>query len=1083
MNVRLLGCVLCVLGACGQEAVEPAEDASLVASHNAAIAAMGAYDYDGAMAILAPLTDANPDWSHGHVDLAIAQLNRQAEGDEEESLARLARVLQREPDNLRARYCAGLLRLNAGDIPAAAADFAAVAGADPLDAYALYYTGQSKTQLGDYAGALVAFERAIELDPYLRSTYYAGAQAARRAGDVQRAQDWLDTFHRMEHNPRARLAEIKYTRMGPKAEVRAMAPKRAAEPGPRPAGPVFDAGQVVGAVGGPVKAVACGWIGAGQSLILLAREDGVDLRRYSASEGLQAADGPGSDLMESISNVTAPLWGDVDGDGQLDVVLGRDGPDQLWLGTEHGSFELDERFPGGDDEAVDGALFDADHDGDLDVLIVSRDAPATLLNNNGDGTWQPVVDETSGFPGAMTDGREVVVADFDGDLDTDVLLIGQSPPHHAWLNDRLWNWQSAPEGWASLLHSPIAAAVAADMNADGAVDLVTTDGRGSVFRWEHASDGWARNAIVGGPTGGPTSGQEGVEGRRLAVADVTGDGMLNVLAADPGRGVVEVFDAGGAAVQTVPSHTQWMLIQGKASEGPALMSAGASGEVMSTPAGPGRFAFVDVTLSGRTDTGQSMRSNVSGIGATVAARVGTRWTIAGAVRSSAGPGQSLQPLSIGLAGAAAVDFVSIDWTDGVFQTEAMLQPGQVHAIAETQRQLSSCPVIFAWDGEAMRFQTDCLGVGGLGFLVGADAYATPRPRERVLLTGPPIAPRLGSVEVLLAEPMQETCYLDSVSLEAVDLPPGWEVLPDERMGTAPPHPTSELLYSRASLYPVSATGPDGGVLEQLRCVDGVAVDPGPLDGRFIGRLEQPLQLELDFGSPLDADGHPLVLVLDGWVEYPYSQTMFAAWQAGRTYRPLTIEALGGDGTWHLVHEDVGYPAGMTRRCVLPLEQLPRGATALRLRTDLELYLDAVRVAVVEPPDGVVVAAAGPQSATLEDVGYPRRRVLPGKRPGFDWSDRRPFWDVRSQRGEYTRLGPVEDLVDRQDGVLAVFGAGEAIRLRFNAFPPPPAGWTRQYVLDLAGWCKDMDLMTRSGATVEPVPGVATPRRDRHRSGR
>ena len=43
---------------------------------------------------------------------------------------------------------------------------------------------------------------------------------------------------------------------------------------------------------------------------------------------------------------------------------------------------------GGSGTTIDGALFDADHDGDLDILLIKRDWPNELLNNNGDGTFR-----------------------------------------------------------------------------------------------------------------------------------------------------------------------------------------------------------------------------------------------------------------------------------------------------------------------------------------------------------------------------------------------------------------------------------------------------------------------------------------------------------------------------------------------------------------------------------------------------------------------------------------------------------------------------------------------------------------------
>jgi hypothetical protein len=41
----------------------------------------------------------------------------------------------------------------------------------------------------------------------------------------------------------------------------------------------------------------------------------------------------------------------------------------------------------------------------------------------------------------------------------------------------------------------------------------------------------------------------------------------------------------------------------------------------------------------------------------------------------------------------------------------------------------------------------------------------------------------------------------------------------------------------------------------------------------------------------------------------------------------------------------------------------------------------------------------------------------------------------------------------------------------TVLPLASAAWTRRFVLDARGWCKDMDLYTRDGDTVEPRPGV------------
>ena len=89
--------------------------------------------------------------------------------------------------------------------------------------------------------------------------------------------------------------------------------------------------------------------------------------------------------------MTAALWGDYDNDGFTDVYLCRDGANQLWRQTAKGHWAdvtAAAHADGGGGATIDGALFDADHDGDLDLLLIKRDGGDELLNNNGDGTFR-----------------------------------------------------------------------------------------------------------------------------------------------------------------------------------------------------------------------------------------------------------------------------------------------------------------------------------------------------------------------------------------------------------------------------------------------------------------------------------------------------------------------------------------------------------------------------------------------------------------------------------------------------------------------------------------------------------------------
>jgi hypothetical protein len=215
-----------------------------------------------------------------------------------------------------------------------------------------------------------------------------------------------------------------------------------------------------------------------------------------------------------------------------------------------------------------------------------------------------------------------------------------------------------------------------------------------------------------------------------------------------------------------------------------------------------------------------------------------------------------------------------------------------------------------------------------------------------------------------------------------------------------------------------------------------------------------------------------VLVFDGWVEYPYSQTMFAAWQAGAMYDAPTIEARDVNGKWRTVIEQFGYMAGMPRQASLPLsgDRLPAGCRQLRISSNLEIYFDRIRIVTSEPCQQVLTCVARLVAADVAEVGFARRSTFDQRRPFYDYQQRAPFWDTRHMAGFYSSFGPVLPLVASVDDASAIIGPGEEIRLRFEQpAEPPEAGWVRRYVLELDGWTKDMDLYTKDGETLEPIP--------------
>jgi hypothetical protein len=289
------------------------------------------------------------------------------------------------------------------------------------------------------------------------------------------------------------------------------------------------------------------------------------------------------------------------------------------------------------------------------------------------------------------------------------------------------------------------------------------------------------------------------------------------------------------------------------------------------------------------------------------------------------------------------------------------------------------------------------------------------------------------------------------------------------MGLADPLPSGRPVFYREERLPVAARNErNEDVLATILEKDDRAAPVGVLDRRFVGRLAGEHVLELEFGAPLtDAEGSPW-LVVDGWVEYPYSQTGFAAWQAGADFAAPTLEAGDDTGGWTVIAAGFGYPAGMPRRMSLPLRGLPGGTTRLRLRTNLEVYWDRIAVAfALDAPAGLATETLPLFSARMEAVGFPLRTNGPQRRPFYDYQQRTPLWDTRHPQGQYTAFGDATELVEAADDALAIIGPGEALTLSFKA--PDVELSTPVLVLEARGWAKDMDLYTADAGSVGPLP--------------
>ncbi|MHC4247354.1 MAG: FG-GAP repeat domain-containing protein, partial [Planctomycetota bacterium] len=222
-----------------------------------------------------------------------------------------------------------------------------------------------------------------------------------------------------------------------------------------------------------------------------------------------------------VDGVRFAAFADVDGDGRTDAYLGRRGPNRLFLRTETGDWMDATGTSGtedGDHDTTDARFVDADHDGDLDILLANADGPANLLNNDRDGGFTSIAG-TIGLD-AATGGVRVLSADLDGTRDLDLLVIRDAPPHLVLLNDRLWNYRADDAAFERIRQADLVLATSGDLDGDGVMDLVTCDRSGDIHRWARDEAGIFDSTVLHSFDAPPAN---------LAMLDPDGDGRFEIV--------------------------------------------------------------------------------------------------------------------------------------------------------------------------------------------------------------------------------------------------------------------------------------------------------------------------------------------------------------------------------------------------------------------------------------------------------------------------------------------------------------------------------------------------------------------------
>lgn len=426
------------------------------------------------------------------------------------------------------------------------------------------------------------------------------------------------------------------------------------------------------------------------------------------------------------------------------------------------------------------------------------------------------------------------------------------------------------------------------------------------------------------------------------------------------------------------------------------------------------------------------------------------------------------PLLFDIGDHTSVDTVRITWPNGLIQNEVKQGGNQAYQYKEAQRLSGSCPMIWTWNGRGMQFITDVLGVAPLGASDGEGTYFPVDHDEFVSIPGSALAPVNGQYDIRITEELSEVSYLDQVRLIAIDHKASREIFTNEKF-KGPPYPEDRLYGVGHRIYPVAARDDAGrDVLPQLLKRDQVYPDRFPRSELGVAK---PHALELDFGRA--APNGQAVLLLNGWVDWPDGSTFRAASQEfkGGLVMPY-LQMQNAAGQWVTVNEDMGMPAGKPKTIAVQL-RFPSASRKLRIVTSLCVYWDEIFLGEDPAPPEVHRQDVPLVSARLHFRGFSATRIHPErKQPDtffYDAVSANSFWNPTS--GLYTRYGDVLPLAGKIDDRLVIMGSGDEMLLRFDAaaLPPPPAGWSRDFLLKVDGWAKDRDPNTAFSTTVEPLP--------------
>ena len=1102
-----------VVASCGGDPASPLSNEEAFRANNRGVAFLEQFDYDTAAGTFEEALALDPTLTPARVNLALALfLTQDLEGAEREATAAAAA----SPGAREPAYLLGLVARAGNRTDDAVQAFSRVLETDPTDVGTNIHLGQILLETGDYPAAVERLRIAYADEPYNVTAVYNLGLALVRSGEADEGRQRLEEAQVLRTTGYGVTYGTGYLQQGRYAEAIASTGAEPAlvdrETPPASFDPVtvasFPSSSAVdspfgrrytvddlteqgaralaAALGGGVTPIDFDLDGdldlfvaspAGQRLL---RNDGPDgWNEVTADAGL--ADVPADRVPVGV------IAADYDNDELSDLFVLGYGGSSLYRNDGNGRFTdvsaaagLPEYpyLPGA------AAFADVDHDGDVDLLIAGLadltasgaaagsgglvfpeefvPAPFSLLRNNQDGTFTDVTRAS----GLAFDGHVVAVVptDFENGRDIDLLVVDRGGPLRLFMNLRDYTFRDvAGEVGLGGVGGVTTTVAAADVNQDGFPDLGLGQTEGGLFAM---SDGRGRFELV--PAPGDVAGATATR-----FLDYDNDGLFDSLfwtSEGPrlfrnlGDAWDDVTDAAIASLagQTPMTTGHTLAVADIDGDGDSdIVTAGSETVRIGRNSGDDRNGSLRLALRG-------FASNRDGVGAKVQLRAGSLRTRL--ETSAATPAVAPADIVLGLGRRAGADVARVLWPSGTLQAEVP-EPGASYLasplrIRELDREPSSCPFLFTWNGAEFEFVTDFLGGGEMGYSHGPGHYNSPDPVEYVRIRGDQLRPRAGMLELRVTNELEEAVFLDQLELVVLTHPEDIEVYPNEGM-TEPAKP-HRLHGVRDLRVPATALDDDGSdVTDRIARLDRWYPDGFTL-APFRGHAE-PHVLTLDLG----ADDAWRVLLLTGWTSYAFSSDNIAATQAGVAPVLPALEIKGVNGRWRPATVELGIPVGRPQTIAVDLTgQLRAGEREVRIVTSMRIFWDRILVGRPAPTTDVREQRLEPSEATLRARGFSAEVHPEGTQPTvYDYDRVTPVSPWKTMTGAYTREGDVRELVTTTDDMFVIGRDGDEVALGFDAstLDPPPAGWTRTYLLRADGFSKEMDINSASPDTVLPLP--------------